>query len=93
MIMRPRINIQSIRKEIEMYRNELAFKNHEDGFKVAQALLNEGYVVMLSYEEQLLILNYEWSAADANRNDVIFMNRWEFEEKYIPIEEEDNICE
>lgn len=76
-----------------MYRNELAFKNHEDGFKVAQALLNEGYVVMLSYEEQLLILNYEWSAADANRNDVIFMNRWEFEEKYIPIEEEDNICE
>ena len=72
-----------------MYRNERAFKNHEDGFKVAQALLNEGYVVMLSHEEQLLILNYEWSATDANRNDVVFMNRWEFEEKYVPLEEEE----
>lgn len=72
-----------------MYRNELAFKNHEDGFKVAQALLNEGYVVMLSHEEQLLILNYEWSATDANRNDVVFMNRWEFEQNYVPLEEEE----
>ena len=33
-------------------RNELVFKNHENGFKVAKMLLDEGNVVMLSYEEE-----------------------------------------
>ena len=63
-------------------KNELTFKDHDRGFDVARALLNEDYVVMLSYEEDLLILNYEWSEQGANRNDVVFMPKWEFEEKY-----------
>ena len=63
-------------------KNELTFKDHDRGFDVARALLNEDYVVMLSYEEDLLILNYEWSEHGADRNDVVFMSKWEFEEKY-----------
>ena len=66
-------------------RHELAFKNHENGFKVAKMLLDEDYVVMLSYEEDLLILNWEWSWNGADRNDVVFMNRCEFDEKYYEI--------
>ena len=67
-------------------KNELVFKNHENGFKVAQILLDEGNVVMLSYEEELLVLNWEWCESRyANRNDVVFMPKWEFEEKYCAI--------
>ncbi len=64
-----------------MYKNEIAFKNHKNGLIVAKALLDEDYVVMLSYEEQLLIINYEWSERGADRNDVVFMRRDEYEEE------------
>ena len=33
-------------------KNEIAFKNHSRGLGVAKALLDEGNVVMLSYEEE-----------------------------------------
>ena len=65
-----------------MYNNELAFKNYEKGLLVAKALLDEHYVVLLSYEENLLIINWEYSP-ESNRNDVVFMNREEFEEEYV----------
>ena len=65
-----------------MLNKELVFKNHENGMKVAHMLLEENYVVMLSFEEQLLIINYEWSERGANRNDMIFMPVDEFDEKY-----------
>ena len=64
-----------------MYENEIVFKNHDKGLEVAKALLDEDYVVMLSYEEQFLVLNYEWSERGANRNDVVFMLRDEYEEE------------
>lgn len=64
-----------------MYKNEIAFENHENGMKVAKALLDEDYVVLLSYEEQLLIVNYEWSECGADRNDVVFMRRDEYDEE------------
>jgi hypothetical protein len=69
-----------------MFNNEIAFKNHDNGLTVAKALLDEDYIVLLSYEEDLLILNYEWSS-NANRNDVIFMRRDEFEEEFFKSEE------
>ena len=65
-----------------MFSNQIAFHNHDRGFQVAKALLEEDYVVMLSYEEQFLIVNYEWSECGANRNDVVFMPRYEFDTKY-----------
>ena len=62
-------------------KNELAFKDHNRGLQVAMALLDESYVVMLSYEEDLLIINYEWSEHHADRNDMVFMRRDEYEEE------------
>ena len=63
-----------------MFRNEISFENHERGFEVAKALLDEHYVVLLSYEENLLIVNYEYSHI-SDRNDVVFMSRDEYEEE------------
>lgn len=60
-------------------KNEIAFKSHEIGFEVANRLLDEEYVVMLSYEEDFLIVNFEYSP-HSDRNNVIFMNREEWEE-------------
>ena len=72
-----------------MYKNEIAFHNHKKAFEVAAALLEESYVVLLSCEEDLIILNYEWSENFADRNDVVFMRRDEFEEDYLEIVKED----
>ena len=67
-------------------KNELVFKNHSRGLGVAKALLDEGNVVMLSYEEEFLILNWEFSEHGADRNDVVFMQCDElvdrFDEQY-----------
>jgi len=60
-------------------KNELVFKNHCRGFEVAKTLLDEGYVVMLSYEEEFLVLNWKWSTHGADRNDVVFMSVEEHE--------------
>ena len=64
-----------------MFKNEIAFDNHENAMKVAQMLLDEHYVVMLSREENLFILNYEYSHF-CDRNDVVFMRKDEFEEEF-----------
>lgn len=61
-------------------KNEIAFKNHSRGLGVAKALLDEGNVVMLSYEEEFLILNWEFSEHCADRNDVVLMRLDEYEE-------------
>ena len=75
-------------------KNQLAFKNHDRGFEVTKALLDEGNVVMLSYEEELLILNWEWCESGyADRNEVVFMPYWEFDEKYCEIVDEDEYYE
>ena len=62
-------------------RNQLVFKNHENGYQVAKILLDEGKVVMLSYEEEFLVLNWEWCESGyADRNEVVFMPRDEYED-------------
>lgn len=66
-------------------KNELTFKDHENGMAVARMLLEEHYVVMLSFEEELLVVNYEWSHC-SDRNDIVFMRKDEYEEL------EDKIC-
>ena len=58
---------------------EILFKNYENGLAVARALLDEDYVVMLSYEGDLLVVNYEY-AVYSDRNNVVFMRRDEYEE-------------
>lgn len=48
---------------------------------LAEILLDEEYVVMISKEEDLFIVNYIWSESDANRNDVVFMSREDYEDE------------
>lgn len=69
-------------------RSEIAFRNKENALKVAEILVEEDYCVLLSKEEDLYIINYEYSQY-SDRNDVIFMNREEFESKYYEIVDEE----
>lgn len=68
--------------------NELAFETADAAFEVVGRMLTDGhYVVMLSREENLWIVNYEYSDL-CNRNDVVFMSKDEFWEKYVEAEHE-----
>lgn len=62
-------------------KNELVFVNEEDALKAASLILKNDYCVLLSKEEDLTILNYEFSM-NSDRNDVIFrsIEEWEWEE-------------
>ena len=61
-------------------KNEIALHSFEDAVTVAKVLLDNGYVAMISREEQLYIVNYVWSQRGADRNDVAFMDRDELED-------------
>lgn len=68
---------------------ELTFHDFESCQTVIDILLAEGYVLLLSMEEDLYILNYIWSEGDANRNDVVFMDRCDFEMDFYETEEDE----
>ena len=64
---------------------ELVFETPEAAFETVRQMLTSGhYVVMLSREEELWIVNYQYSNT-CNRNDVVFMSREDFEEKYCEV--------
>ena len=66
---------------------ELVFETSDAAFETVRQMLTRGhYVVMLSREEQLWIVNYQYSDL-CSRNDVVFMSREDFEEKYCEIGE------
>lgn len=68
---------------------ELVFKTPEAAFAVVKAMLEDGYyVVMLSREEKFWIVNYLHSYL-CTRNDAVFMNREDFEDKYGEVTDED----
>ena len=68
--------------------NELAFETPEAAFETVKQMLTNGhYVVMLSREEQLWIVNYLYSDL-CDRNDVVFMEFDEFDEKYCEVVDE-----
>lgn len=69
-----------------LYDKEIAVKdmNWTRASAIAQALVEEGYAVMLTVEEDLIIIDYEY-ACDvgvpyADRNNVVFMSRDKFED-------------
>lgn len=62
-------------KEV-IYVQELSFSDKERAFEVAKLLLEENYVVMASKEEELVIINFQYSY-NSNRNDIIFLNKEE----------------
>lgn len=70
-------------------KNELALHSFEDAVAITKVFLDNGYVTMISKEEKLYIVNYEWSPNDANRNDVAFMNREELEDIIFNTESEE----
>ena len=67
---------------------ELVFETPEAAFETVRQMLTKGhYVVMLSREEQLWIVNYLYSDL-CDRNDVVFMSREDFEEKHQEVADE-----
>lgn len=57
----------------------LAFDTYDVAATVQKILLEQGYCVMMSREEDLWILNWVWTETPADRNDVIFINRGKYE--------------
>lgn len=62
-------------KEV-IYVQELSFSDKERAFEVAKLLLEENYVVMVSKEEELVVINFQYSY-NSNRNDIIFLSKEE----------------
>ena len=58
--------------------NEIVITDKETALKIAELLLSEEYCVMMSREEDLYIINYEWSRY-SDRNEMVFLSREEFE--------------
>ena len=64
---------------------ELVLTTPEAAFETVRQMLTKGhYVVMLSREEQFWVVNYIYSDR-CDRNDVVFMSREEFEEKFCEV--------
>lgn len=57
----------------------LTFSTFEEAAAVQKILLENGYCVMMSREEELWLLNWVWTDHPADRNDVIFINRAQYE--------------
>lgn len=69
-------------------RDEIAVHDKEIALKIIDLLVDQDYVVMLSREENLYIINYLYSQY-SDRNDVVFIDREEFDMKYYQIEDEE----
>ena len=70
-------------------KNEIAVKNYADALTLAETLLDNNYVVMISREEKLYIINYVWSQRGCDRNDVVFQSREAVEDWiFNPVEED-----
>lgn len=69
-------------------KNEIALHDKETALKIANILVDEDYVVMISKEEDLYIINYLY-ARYSDRNYVVFMDRDEFDTDYYKITDEE----
>lgn len=67
---------------------EIPVNDFDDAVAIAKILVKNGNVVMLSKEEDLTIVNFIWSQNESDRNDVVFMDRCDFDMCYKNIEEE-----
>ena len=68
----------------------VAVHDYDQACTLAKILIDNDYVVMLSVEEQLYIVSAIWSERHADRNDVVFMDRYEFEEKYVEVSDNES---
>lgn len=63
-------------------KNEIVCFEWEDAIEIAKRLINNEYVVMLSREEELTIINYEYAHC-GDRSEIIFRSAEEFEMEQI----------
>ena len=68
----------------------IAVNSYEDACELSLILLKNDYVTMISREESLYIVSAIWSQGRADRNDVVFMGKYECEEKYVEVANEDD---
>lgn len=68
----------------------VAIHDYDQACALSKILMDNDYVVMLSIEEQLYIVSAIWSERHADRNDVVFMDRYEFEEKYVEVSDNES---
>lgn len=68
-------------------RSEIAIQDKESALEIVKILVEEEYCVLLSKEESLYIINYEYSE-HSDRNNVVFMDREDFEQKFKEIVKE-----
>ena len=67
---------------------EIALDTYEDAVATAEILLRTNYVVMLSREEAIFIVNAVFAVYGGDRNDVVFMIREYFDDTYMPLFDE-----
>ena len=60
--------------------NEIAMHSMEDALELVKLLVSNGYVAAISVEEQLIIVNYVWTPRFADRNEIIFQSREDFDQ-------------
>lgn len=65
-----------------MYDEELVFTKRENALVAADILMDEGYAILLTREEQFTVLNFKRTFPDSDRNQVVFMLRDQFEEEF-----------
>lgn len=57
-------------------KTEITIDSYEDAVELARILLDNGYAVLLTREDDLTIINYIWAEGygcnEANRNNVVF---------------------
>lgn len=67
---------------------EIALDTYEDAVATAEILLRNNYVVMLSREEAIFIVNAVF-AVYGDRSDAVFMSREYFDDTYMPLVDEE----
>ena len=67
---------------------EIALDTYEDAVAIAEILLRNNYVVMLSREEAMFIVNAVF-AVYGDRSDAVFMSREYFDDTYMPLVDEE----
>ena len=67
-------------KNVYLTDNEIAMHSMEDALELVKLLVSNGYVAAVSVEEQLIIVNYVWTPRFADRNEIIFQSREDFDQ-------------
>ena len=64
--------------------DEIGVHDEFDMNEIVEILVRNNYVVMVSKEEDLFIINYLWEER-SDRNNVVFMDRWNHEQSFAEI--------